>query len=172
MTQNIPIGSITSPHAVRLRRPPPRLSRLRPHVVAVLAGMAAAAAGAGLMVSPPHVAVQASARAYDIGGSRLTLVAPGQYRGQGGAALVISHAGGVTRAGSSATMNGSHVTGECALRDGALSETCRFTTAGRTLVATDAWTGSGWRRRYGDGGTAEIAVSGGRPVPVPFPVGR
>jgi hypothetical protein len=36
----------------------------------------------------------------------------------------------------------------------------------------DTWTGGGWHRRYDDGRTADIAVAGGEPVPVPLAVGR
>ena len=141
-------------------------------MVALLAGLAAAAGGAVLLTSPGTVMVRQSPAGYEIGGTRLAPAGPDAYRGPGGAALVMTHAGGATHAGSSAVMNGAHVTGQCLLTDGASSETCRFTVAGRTLAATDVWTGAGWRRRYDDGRTADIQVSGGRPVPVPFPVGR
>jgi len=157
---------------VRSRRAPRGPWGLRPHLLALAAGVAAAACGAVLLTSPATITVQESAAGYEIGGTRLAPAGPGAYRGQGGAALVVTHAGGVTRAGSSAVMNGAHVTGECTLPDGASTETCRFTMADRALTATDTWTGAGWRRRYDDGRAAEIQVSGGRPVPVPFPVGR
>jgi hypothetical protein len=171
MTQNLPIGALTSPHAVRLRRGPP--SRLpRPHVVLTVLGMAAAVAGAVVSVTPGPVPVRPSAGAYDIGGSTLTATAPGVYRGAGGAALVIVHAGGETRAGASAGMDGSHMTATCTLPDGAGTETCRFTLGGVPLAAVDRWTGGGWHRRYDDGRTVDIAVAGNRPVPVPFAVGR
>ena len=173
MTQNLPIGAVTSPHAVRLRRmPSARLPRLRPHVVLTVLGVAAALAGAAASTAPGPVAVRASAASYSIGGSALTATAPGVYQGRDGAALVMVHTGGETLAGASAALDGAHVTGSCMLPDGARSETCRFTLNGAPLAAVDTWTGGGWHRRYADGRTADIAVAGGRPVPVPFPVGR
>jgi hypothetical protein len=138
----------------------------------VLVGVAAAGAGLVLLTSPATVTVTRSPAGYDIGGTRLAPAGPGAYRGPGGAALVITSAGGATRAGSSAVMNGEHVTGQCVMPDGASGETCRFTIAGRPLAATDTWRNGGWRRQYDDGRVAEIQVAGGRPVPVPFPVGR
>jgi hypothetical protein len=172
VSQRLPIGAVTSPHAVRVRRAPRSPWRLRPHLLALLGGLAAAAAGAALLASPAPVAVRLGSAGYEIGGARLAPAGPGTYRGPGGAALLMVHAGGTTRAGASAVMNGSHVTGTCTLPDGAASEACRFTVAGRPLGATDTWTGAGWSRRYDDGRTVQIAVSGGRPLPVPFPVGR
>jgi hypothetical protein len=157
---------------VRVRRAPRPPSRLRPHLLALLGGVVAAAAGAALLASPASVTVRLGAGGYEIGGARLVPAGPGTYRGPGGSALLMVHAGGATRAGASAVMNGSHVTGACTLPDGAASEACRFTVAGRQIAATDTWTGGGWSRRYDDGRTARIEVSGGRPLPVPFPVGR
>ena len=173
MTQNLPIGAVTSPHAVRLRRAPSAwLPRVRLHVVLMLAGVAAAAAGAYVSAEPGPVTVRASAAAYEIGGARLDAVAPGVYEGSGGAAVVLVRTAGVTRAGASATVDGARTTGSCTLLDGARTETCRFTVDGRPLAAADTWTGGAWHRRYDDGRTADIAVTGGAPVPVPLPVGR
>jgi len=172
--QNLPIGAVTSPHAVRLRRLPARLPRmrLRPHVLLMLTGMAAAAAGAIVSAAPAPVEVRWSADAYEIGGTRLDAVSPGVYEGADGAAVVVATSGGVTRAGASASLHGVHMTGTCTLPDGARTETCRFTLAGQTLGAVDSWTGGGWRRRYSDGRSVDIGVAGGRPVPVPIAVGR
>jgi hypothetical protein len=173
VTQNLPIGAVSSPHAVRLRRTPSAwLPRLRPHLVLMVAGVAAAAAGAIVSSTPAPVTVRASADRYEIGGARLTASAPGVYEGPAGAAVVIVHAGGVTRAGASAGLDGEHMTGSCTLVDGARTERCRFTLAGRPLAAVDTWTGTGWRRRYDDGRSVEIPVVGGQPVPVPIAVGR
>jgi hypothetical protein len=172
VTQNLPIGGVTSPHAVRLRRLPARLPRVRLHVALTVAGALAAAAGAAVSVAPAPVTVRSSAGAYEIGGARLTATAPGVYEGPDGAAVVLEHAGGVTRAGASAGLDGTHMTGACALPDGARRETCRFTLAGREVDAVDTWTGGGWHRRYSDGRTVDLVVSGSRPVPVPIAVGR
>lgn len=173
MTQNIPIGAVTSPHAVRVRRVPPvRPVWMRPHVLAIVAGLAAALAGAALLLNPGPVSVQMSSGRYDIGGALLTATAPDTYQGPAGAAMVVSHGGGVTHAGASAVLNGTPMTGSCALPDGSRTERCQFALGGQALAAVDTWTGSGWQRRYDDGRTASIDVAGGRPVPVPFAVGR
>jgi hypothetical protein len=172
VSQNLPIGAVTSPHAVRLRRLPGRLPRVRLHVALTVAGALAAAAGAVVSAAPGPVTVRSSADTYEIGGARLTATAPGVYQGSGGAALVLQHAGGVTRAGASAGLSGAHMTGACTLADGATTEACRFTLAGRQVNAVDTWTGSGWHRRYDDGRTVDLVVAGGRPVPVPIAVGR
>ncbi|HYW25166.1 MAG TPA: hypothetical protein VE953_13450 [Terriglobales bacterium] len=173
MTQNLPIGAVTSPHAVRLRRSPSAwLPRVRLHVLLMLAGVAAATAGAVVSAEPGQVTVRWSAGTYEIGGARLSATAPGVYQGPGGAAVVLVHANGATRAGASATVAGAHTTGSCTLVDGARTETCEFTIAGTRLGATDTWTGGGWHRRYADGRTSDITVAGGAPVPVPLAVGR
>ncbi|HXM54006.1 MAG TPA: hypothetical protein VOB72_01355 [Candidatus Dormibacteraeota bacterium] len=170
--QNLPIGAVTSPHAVRVRRLPARLPRMRLHVVLTLVGVAAAAAGAVVSALPGPVTVRSSADAYEIGGTRLTAVSPGVYEGSDGAAVVLSHGSGVTRAGASAGLGGAHMTGTCVLADGARTESCRFTLGGRPVSAEDTWTGGGWHRRYDDGRSVDISVAGGRQVPVPIAVGR
>jgi hypothetical protein len=173
VTQNLPIGAVTSPHAVRSRRTPSAgLRHLRPHVVLMLAGVAAAVAGAVVSAAPGPVTVRASAGAYEIGGSRLEATAPGVYQGPGGAAVVIVHAQGATRAGASADLDGAHMTGACTMPDGSRTESCRFTLNGRQLSAVDTWMGGGWRRRYDDGRIVDITVDGGEPIPVPVAAGR
>ncbi len=173
MTQNLPIGAVTSPHAVRLRRiPSARLRRVRLHTVLLLAGVAAAAAGAVASVAPGTVTVRATPGAYEIGGSRLTATAPGVYQGSGGAAVVIVHANGATRAGASAGLNGVHMTGSCTMPDGEGAERCLFTLNGQQVGAVDRWAGGRWRRRYDDGRTVDITVATAAEVPVPFAVGR
>jgi hypothetical protein len=171
--QHLPIGAITSPHAVRLRRAPSApLFRVRLHTLLTAAGVAAAAAGAVVSAAPTPVEVRMTADTYEIGGSQLSATEPGVYRGPDGAAVVIERAGATTRAGASARLDGAHMTGACTLADGASVETCRFTLNGRAVSAVDTWTADGWRRRYSDGRTVDIGVAGGRPVPVPIAVGR
>jgi hypothetical protein len=173
VTQNLPIGAVSSPHAVRFRRTPyARIPRLRLHAVLTATGVAAAVAGAIVSTAPGPVTVRATPSDYDIGGSHLEATAPGVYRGAGGAALVIVHSAGTTRAGASAGLGGAHMTGSCALVDGSRTETCHFTLAGRRLSAVDTWTGAGWARRYDDGRSVDIEVAGGTPIPVPVAVGR
>lgn len=138
----------------------------------MLAGVAAAAAGAVASATPGAITVRATSGAYEISGSRLTATAPGVYQGSGGAALVIAHANGATRAGASAGLNGVHMTGSCTMPDGDRTERCLFTLNGRQLGAVDRWAGGGWHRRYDDGRTVDIAVATATAVPVPFAVGR
>jgi hypothetical protein len=171
VSQNLPIGAVTSPHAVRVRRTPSR-PRVQLHVVLTVLGVGAAVAGAVASATPSPVPVRASTGTYEIGGSRLTSTAPGVFQGGGGAAMVVVHEGGGTHAAASAGLDGAHMTGACVLADGARAETCRFTLNDLALNATDTWTGRGWHRRYDDGRTADIQVAGGVPVPVPFAVGR
>jgi hypothetical protein len=164
---------VTSPHAVRARRAPSWWQpRVRVHVVLMVVGVAAAGTGAVVSAEPGPVTVRVSAAEYEIGGARLAATAPGVYQGPGGAAVVLARANGATRAGASASLDGAHTTGACTLVDGGRTETCRFTVDGRPLAALDTWTGGGWHRRYSDGRTTDVAVAGGRPVPVPLPVGR
>lgn len=173
MTQNLPIGSVTSPHAVRVRRRRIRWApRIRAHVALAAAGLAAAAAGLLLYAAPHPVAVSMSPEAYAVGGARLTATAPGVYRGPAGASIVLVQDGSTTRAGASAVLDGEPTTGSCVLPAGAKTETCLFTVAGRELTATDRWHTGGWSRTYSDGREIEIQVAGGHPVPVPLPVGR
>jgi hypothetical protein len=173
VSQNLPIGAVNSPHAVRVRRTPSaRLPRVRLYLVLSLLGVAAAVAGAVVSALPGPVPVEETNDSYVIGGSRLTAIAPGVFRGSGGAALVVVHQDGDTRAGASAGLDGAHMTGTCRLVDGARTESCSFMLNGAPLAALDTWTGGGWHRRYGDGRTVDIAVAGGRPVPVPFAIGR
>src|SRR5262245_14792527 len=77
MTQNLPIGAVTSPHAVRLRRAPSAwLPRVRLHVVLMLAGVLAATAGAIVSAEPGPVDVRVSPSQYEIGGARLDATSP------------------------------------------------------------------------------------------------
>jgi len=173
VTQNLPIGAVTSPHAVRVRRTPSsRVPRVRLYAVLTLLGVAAAAGGAVASALPGTVPVRETAGSYEIGGARLTATGPGVFRGPGGAALVVERTAGETRAGASAGLDGEHMTGTCILADAARTEVCRFTLNGAALSAVDTWTGDGWHRRYDDGRETDIAVAGGQPVPVPFAVGR
>ena len=86
------------------------------------------------------------------------------------AALVIQRGPQGAVAGASAVMDGRHVTGRC--DEGANGETCRFAVDGQPLSATDERTAYGWHRRYSDGRTVAITVTGERDTPVPFAVGR
>jgi hypothetical protein len=173
VTQNLPIGSATSPHAVRLRRRLPRAPgwATRWHALLALAGVGAALLGALFALSPPSVGVSMSDDRYEIAGNRLSASGPGVYEGPGGV-LVVAAAGGTTRAAASTTLNGVHMAGRCTLAPGGDHETCDFTLGGQALTAVDTRTADGWHRRYDDGRAVDIVFSGRTPVPVPFAVGR
>jgi hypothetical protein len=85
--------------------------------------------------------------------------------------VLIEDPGGAL-AGASAHVGDQHMVGNCRMAAGGRSEHCRFRLGGRTLTAEDRLQNGGWDRLYDDGGRVRIALRGGRPVPVPFAVGR
>jgi hypothetical protein len=160
----LPVGS---PHPIRQ---PGRAgwSRLRlGRSATTLLGLAAAAAGALLGATPSTVTVGTDASAYRVGDVALPARGGGVYSGPEGAVVVQ----GPVAAGST-RLRGATALGSCRLATGARSERCAFVLGGRRLTAEDRLSGGGWDRRYDDGATARIALSGGRPVPVPIPLGR
>jgi hypothetical protein len=160
----LPVGS---PHPVRR---PARAGwwRLRPgRSATTLLGLVAAAAGGLLGATPSTVTVGVDASAYRVGDVALPAHGGGVYAGPEGAVVVqVPVAAGSTR------LRGATALGSCRLAAGARSERCTFVLGGRRLTADDRLAGGGWDRRYDDGTTARIALSGGRPVPVPIPLGR
>lgn len=110
-------------------------------------------------------------RGYHVGSATFAPRGGGLYSGQAGAVVITAGPGGETRAAASTHLGGLHMTGVCRQRSDS-SERCRFELGGRRLGATDRLSGSGWDRRYDDGPTARIPLEGGRPVPVPFALGR
>lgn len=160
----IPLGGL-SRHAVRRARV--RRALLRWPLLAALAGTAAAVAGGVLVTAEPQVDVRLDAAGYRIDGQQLAARGGGVYQGPSGAALVIS--GPV--AGASADLDGRHVTGHCEPASGR-GEACRFTLDGSPLTAADEPTSYGWHRRYSDGRTVAIRLTGRPGAPVPFPIGR
>jgi hypothetical protein len=163
----IPLGGL-SQHAVR--RPRLRRTLLSWPLLAALAGAAAAVAGVLLATAEPQVDVRLDDAGYHIDGQQLAARGGGVYVGPGGAALVIDRRPEGPAAGASALLDGSPTTGHC--EPTAAGETCRFTVGGRALTATDERTAGGWHRRYSDGRTVTIHLTGERDAPVPFPVGR
>jgi hypothetical protein len=160
----LPVGS---PHPVRR---PARLGRLRLRAggrVATLLALVAAAAGALLGVTPPTVTVGMDAAAYRVGDVALPARGAGVYAGPEGAVVVHG-----SLASASTRLRGVPAVGSCRLAAGARSERCTFVLGDRRLTAVDRMAGSGWDRRYDDGASARIGLSGGRPVPVPIPLGR
>lgn len=164
----IPLGGL-SRHAVR--RPRLRRALLSWPLVTALAGAAAAMAGVLLVTAEPQVEVRLDTAGYQIDGERLTDRGGGVYQGPGGAALVIDRRPGGPVAGASADLDGRHMTGHCEPSEGG-GEECTFTLDGQPLTATDARTSYGWHRRYSDGRTVAIHVTGVPDTPVPFTIGR
>jgi hypothetical protein len=133
--------------------------------------MVAAIAGAVLTALPPAVAAGLDAGGYRVGEVRLEPRGQGVYAGPAGALVLVQEAG-EARAGASTHVNGEHMVGGCRMRGGARSERCWFQVGGRILSAEDWLQNGGWERRYNDGARIRIELLGGRPVPVPFAVGR
>jgi hypothetical protein len=160
----LPVGS---PHPVRRPlRAAGRGSRLA-RGAAALAGLLAAAGGAALAATPPTVTVGMDAGAYRVGEVTLPARGGGVYAGPDGAVVVDGpRAAGATR------LRGVRMLGSCRLAADARGERCTFDLGGRQLTAVDRLDGGGWDRRYGDGATVRISLSGGRPVPVPIALGR
>ena len=164
----LPVGS---PHAVRRRlrvfRGGPPLER----TLLSLVGMAAAVAGAVLTALPPTTSAALDASGYQVGEVRLQARGQDVYAGPE-AALVIVQEEGAARAGASTHVNGERTVGGCRMPAGGRSERCWFQIGDRTVSAEDRFKDGGWDRRYDDGARVRIEVRGGRPLPVPFPVGR
>jgi hypothetical protein len=105
--------------------------------------------------------------AYRVGDVALPARGGGVYAGPEGAVIVSGPlAAGSTRLGAVPAL------GSCRLAASRAEERCTFELGGRPLTAEDRLSAGAWSRRYGDGATVRIGLSGGRPVPVPFPLGR
>ena len=164
----LPVGS---PHAVRR---PGRVFRGGPppaRTLLTVAGMAAAVAGAALTALPSNASVGLDGGGYQVGDVRLAARGQGVYAGPE-AALVLVEEAGAARAGASTHVNGERMVSGCRMPAGGRSEQCWFQIGGRTLSAEDRLQGGGWERRYDDGQRVRIELTSGRPLPVPFPVGR
>jgi hypothetical protein len=159
----LPVGS---PHAVR-RPMPGRLRHLASGRATPLLALLAAGAGALLGATPPAVTVSVDAAAYRVGDVALPARGGGVYAGPEGAVVVRG-----SLASASTSLRGVPAVGSCRLAADARSERCTFVLGGRRLAAVDRLAGTGWDRRYDDGATARIGLSGGRPAPVPIPLGR
>jgi hypothetical protein len=160
----LPVGG---PHPVR-RPARTVVFRLRTGGTATaLLGLAAAAAGGLLGATPPTVTVGMDAGAYHVGDVALPARGGGVFAGPEGAVVVRG-----PDAAASTRLRGVTALGSCRLAAGGRSERCTFVLGGRRLTAEDRLTGGGWDRRYDDGVTSRIALSGGRPVPVPIALGR
>jgi hypothetical protein len=165
----LPIGS---PHPVRRwRRAWNARLATRGRTALALVGVAAAGTGAYLGAVPQSVAVGLDSTGYHVGSTTYAARGGGVYAGPAGA-VVIDDAGGTTRAGASTHLDGAMMLGACMLPPGAATERCAFQLGGRALASTDRLSDGGWDRRYDDGPTVRIPLDGGRPLPVPFALGR
>jgi hypothetical protein len=162
---------VGSPHAIRRGGRVFRGSAARGRTFLVLLGMAAAAAGGALSALPPTVSVELDASGYHLGAVRLAPQGDGVYAGPGGAVVLARGARG-TEAGGSTYLDGRHMVGVCRPADRGTAEHCSFTLDGRRVEADDRLRDGGWERTYSDGRRARIELPGGRPVPVPFALGR
>lgn len=166
MSQNVPLGPLDSPHAVRRRHR--RLRLPETHLTLIGTGLVLAGLGVWVSAAPPALTVRRTPAAYRIGSTALAASAPGTYSGPGGV-IVFDNEGDVVRAAASSTLNGVAMVGMCSWTKGAREEHCRFRLGNRHLTAVDVLTASGWDRRYGDGASV-LFETGGAAVPVPFAV--
>jgi hypothetical protein len=170
-TQRLPLP-IGSPNAVRA---PGRTWRggaaVSGRAMLGLLGVLAAGAGAYLGSTPPPVTVSVDAAAYHLGTVSFPARGAGVYAGPHGAVVIID-SGSVTRSSASTRLNGVSMLGSCTIDHRAAVESCRFTLDGRAVAAEDRLDAGGWQRSYEDGRTVRIRLAGGRPVPVPFALGR
>jgi hypothetical protein len=164
----LPVGS---PHAVRRPRRVFRGARPLERILLTVLGMSAALAGVVLTLLPPTVTVGLDSHGYSVGDVLL------EPRGQGiytspEAALVLFEDAGAVRAGASTHVGGERMLGGCRVSPRGRSERCWFQLGGHSHSAVDTLRDGGWERRYEDGRQVRIHLKGGRPVPVPFPIGR
>jgi hypothetical protein len=164
----LPVGS---PHAVRGRGRVFRGGAPDARTLLTVAGMAAAVAGAALTALPSTASAGLDGGGYRVGDVRLVARGQGVYTGPE-AALVLVEESGAARAGASTHVNGERMVSGCRMPAGGRSEQCWFQIGERTLLAEDRLQGGGWERLYGDGQHVRIELTSGRPLPVPFPVGR
>jgi hypothetical protein len=164
----LPVGS---PHAIRRPRRVFRGGAPTSRTLLTVTGMAAALAGAALTALPSTASVGLDGDGYRVGDVRLVARDQGVYAGPE-AALVLVEESGSVRAGASTHVNGEPMVSGCKMAAGGRSEQCWFRIGERTLSAEDRLQGGGWERRYGDGQRVRIELMSGRPLPVPFPVGR
>lgn len=175
----IPLGGLAPAHRERSG-----LARLwRRHSAAALtAGGCAAAAAAVFVATGPHpMSVFSDASSLHIGASTLqrlaSTAAPGYITYSGDAAVLVAGEGPATRTAGAATLGGATATGWCipARTASAEADRCSFSSGGTRLTSLDVFDQHSrvWRRTYSDGISAVFEVPpGGRPVPIPLPLGR
>ena len=136
----------------------------------LVAGVAAALGGVGLLAWPTGVGVSTDGTTYRIGADRLVEQQPGVYRGDG-VLVIATQADGTVAAASSFVHDGHAATGSCRVDRRVGVERCAFRTAGGPdVIAVDVFESGGWSRHYVGGFDVRIAAS--TMLPVPFPVGK
>lgn len=134
---------------------------------ALVAAALCTVGGALLGAGSSSVQVSRDSSRYRIAGATLRSVSAHLYVGDG--VLVVS-ATDAERSAASAVVGGRAWVGVCVVTASGLHETCRLSTLGIAVAATDVWSQGAWHRQYSDGVAVLITASPG--VPVPFPVGR
>jgi hypothetical protein len=160
----LPVGS---KHPIRRPARPARSWRGAARNATALLGLLAAAAGAALGATPPSLAASVDDAAYRVGDVTLPARGDGVYAGPEGAVVVRP-----PLAAASTRLHDVPALGSCRLAGDRRTEHCTFQLGGRTLTSDDRLTDGAWERRYADGATTTISLAGGRPVPVPIPLGR
>ncbi|HXM57987.1 MAG TPA: hypothetical protein VOB72_21500 [Candidatus Dormibacteraeota bacterium] len=160
----LPVGS---PHPIRRPVRPARSWRSTARAATALLGLLAAAAGAALGATPPALTASADDTAYRVGDATLPARGDGVYAGPEGAVVIRP-----PLAAASTHLNDVPVLGSCRLAPDGRAEHCTFELGGRTLTADDRLIDGAWERRYADGATIRIDLAGGRPAPLPIPLGR
>lgn len=175
----IPLGGLAPAH--RERSAIVRAWRRYSAPALTVGGCAAAAAAVFLSIAPRPMAVFGDASSLHIGGATLQREASSPVSGyvaySGAAAVLVAGEGAVTRTAGAATLGGLTATGWCAPTGSASADTdrCVYRWGGTRLTSVDTFDkhARAWRRTYSDGVTVLFAVpSGGRPVPIPLPLGR
>jgi hypothetical protein len=118
----------------------------------------------------PQVEVGLDGAGYHVGGELLAPRGGGVYQSADGVALVVESREGMTVAGASTRLEGRPMTGRCEVVGA--HQTCRFALGELSLTAEDERTPYGWHRRYSDGRTVAIRLTGARDLPVPFALGH
>jgi hypothetical protein len=139
------------------------------HRLATLAGVTLGLVGGWLALQPATIDAGFTAGGYLLGGAVLAPAGASVYQGRGVLVLAADESG--SRAGGSAVINGRKTRGTCYIDAGAGQERCVFLVGSRTTSSVDHLRGGAWHRRYDDGSTITIRLSGGRLAPVPFPLG-
>ncbi|GAC1328972.1 MAG: hypothetical protein NVSMB17_04890 [Candidatus Dormibacteria bacterium] len=145
--------------------------RYRLESLALLCGLALAAAGAWMGLHPEPIRVRVDVRGYHVGKTVIAAVDGARYNGD--VAIAIRREDGQVRAAAAGLLAGREMQGLCVMASGAGAEECIFIVDRRSFQAHDSLGHSGWNRRYDDGTEVEIELADlANPVPVPLPLGH